>query len=250
MIPSRGSRASPMITKRALCSTGSRKVTTSSPFFISQSATIAPGHLVDRDFFRQLNFHFASCALHDVETRLRVNGRRIFGEARQLCERSAHPQRQFDVMIFRLLPPREASALRCRAHTPAIWSRSASRIFPRAIHRQLSDQSPAAEAATDARVTPESVEGRDMLSSPAEDCDRNIDIELQHPASRVRQAAPKDGPPFALWRPAPAKRACPSSCASRTSNPAGTGTRTQPSFNTSTVRLARPAARSPLTCRS
>ena len=42
MMPSRGSRLSPLITKRALCSTGSRKVTASSPFFISQSATIAP----------------------------------------------------------------------------------------------------------------------------------------------------------------------------------------------------------------
>ena len=42
----------------------------------------------------------------------------------------------------------------------------------------------------------------------------------------------------------------PSSRASRTSRPAGTGTRTHPSFKTSTVRLARPAARSPATCRS
>ncbi len=58
--PSREVRVSPVMTKRAFCSTGSRKVTESSLSFTTQSATIAPSTwlMVTRSGI----WIFASCA--------------------------------------------------------------------------------------------------------------------------------------------------------------------------------------------
>ena len=75
MMPSLGRRASPLMTKRALCSTGSRKVTASSPFFISQSATMAPETWLMVIFSRKLDADFAGRALHYFKISFRIDGR-------------------------------------------------------------------------------------------------------------------------------------------------------------------------------
>src|SRR6266446_4338321 len=72
-------------------------------------------------------------------------------------------------------------------------------------------------------------------------------VRVPIPAGLLVREARLDGKLVSL---VPIETSLPSSLASRTSRPAGMGTRTQPSFRTSTVRPARPEARSPLMRRS
>ena len=85
-MPSFGSRASPLTTKRALCSTGSRKVDGQFAVLHLPVGHHGARNLVDRYFFRKLDPHLAGRALHDFEICFRVDRGRVFrqtGELRQ-----------------------------------------------------------------------------------------------------------------------------------------------------------------------
>ena len=110
-------------------------------------------------------------------------------------------------MIFRLLPPGERQRLHCRARRPAIWSRPAFRISPKSIHRRLADQFLAAEVRREARVTPDSVEGREMLSSPVDAVTGTSTSSGSTDRPACDSSAERCDAPFPA-RPAPAKPVC------------------------------------------
>ena len=96
-----------------------------------------------------------------------------------------------------------------------------------------------------------------MLSSPAEAVTGIAISSSSTERPECESSAESWPPPFPLPLPSEtSETSFPSSRASRTSKPAGMGTRTQPSFKTSMVSVARPEASSapdaasPLMCRS
>src|SRR2546430_6363879 len=97
---------------------------------------------------------------------------------------------------------------------------------------------PCRGSCTDARVTPEAVDGSVILSSPVADA-TGMAISSNKSARPAWERSAESWLPALLLAPGTRETSLPSSLASRTRRPAGIGTRTQPSFKTSTVKLAR-----------
>ena len=92
MTPSRGSRASPLITKRARMLDWFQEGHAEFAILHLPIGHHRAAHLIDCDLFWNLDSHLARRSLHDLKPHLRINRSRVFSEAGQLCQRSAQSQ--------------------------------------------------------------------------------------------------------------------------------------------------------------